>query len=215
MTTLVRTALPFLTMSTAHKTHQSGRRTHSASSHDSPSEFERHIWHNSTICNNCFTRCKRSTTFERDDWGNRVEVLNRTEHATDGYASDSTDSWGEQTVRITEDLAGLDHWEDGTQVPRVVDVEPIGVHGYRPQYRYRTTCGECGSVRLLAQEDDLSKLEMLQRVPALVGRLEEQGIAVSERVTRRTVRKLKSVDRIQGKDREIFERAVKLGIRQA
>ncbi|RDZ53134.1 hypothetical protein C5C07_15475 [Haloferax sp. Atlit-4N] len=56
---------------------------------------------------------------------------------------------------------------------------------------------------------------MVQRAAAIADRLEEDGIRVSRKAMRRTIWSLKSDERIQGKDREIFERAVKLAVKHA
>jgi hypothetical protein len=168
---------------------------------DPADAFHDLIWTDGEICSNCFARVATSQTVQRDDWGNTASDRRLTEAGTRGLETFPTVELGEQTVRH----------EDG----QVIGTEPRETCHYRPLVEPRTTCGECGSVRLLAHHDIMSTVEMVERVPAIAERLREHGVDVSERVMRRTVRRLKSDDRLQGYTKAIFERAVKLGIRHA
>jgi hypothetical protein len=146
--------------------------------------FERHVWQNPEICNNCFSRCKQIYTDQ---------------HQT-SLAGDGTDV--EAHYRTSEGSIGY-------------DVEDIDEYGARKIHRPKTTCENCGSVRLLAHEDTLSQREALERVDDLAARLVEQDIPVNVDVLRRAVRQLKGHEALAGRDRDIFERATKLAIQHA
>jgi hypothetical protein len=102
------------------------------------------------------------------------------------------------------------------------DVTPSGTYDYTtdehansPALRThdpRSTCGECGSVSGLAATNDLSKRESLGRVPELADRVREAGFDVNERAMRALIKKVKSRPDLQGRDREMFERTVRIGI---
>lgn len=146
--------------------------------------FERHVWQNPEICNNCFSRCKQIYTDS---------------HAT-SLAGDGADV--EEHYRTDAGSIGY-------------DAEDIDEYGARRIHRPKTTCENCGSVRLLAHEDTLSQREVLERVDDLAARLVEQDISVNVDVLRRAVRQLKSHEALAGRDRDIFGRATKLAIQYA
>lgn len=77
----------------------------------------------------------------------------------------------------------------------------------------RTTCDRCGSIRLLADDQSLSKTELLGCVESMADRLVEDGLEVNRRVMRKWTRIAKSVSTLDGYDREILAGAVELGLR--
>ena len=149
--------------------------------------FEQNVWTDPGVCNSCFCRIKSDYRRVRD--------------GVVGYDVEDHDAYGEETVRDEDD--------------HVVGTQSKGTHGALRTYHVRTTCDHCGSVGGKAPDDPLSRREALRRVPELAERLREQGISVNEFAIRYTVRELKSNPDLQGADREIFERATKLGVRRA
>lgn len=92
-----------------------------------------------------------------------------------------------------------------------------GVRGHdqvNGAWKPRTFCRQCGG-RGCAHYDIMSKDEMQSRLSRLATRLRERNIRVSVEAMRKFVDVAKSKEKLQGKDREIFERAVKLGISRA
>ncbi|MFC7202879.1 hypothetical protein ACFQJC_05080 [Haloferax namakaokahaiae] len=149
--------------------------------------FERYIWTQPGICNRCYSRMSRDGRLRAD--------------GVHGHDVHIHDQFGEQTVRD----------EDG----RVTGVEHVGEHGVDRTHSEHTCCNNCGSIAGRAPDETQSRLDLVRRVAPIADRLNEEGIGVSRRVMRRTVWELKSDDRIQGMDREILERATKLGIKHA
>jgi len=153
-----------------------------------PSEaFEQLVHFNHAICSNCFRRIKQDHR--------------RVQAGIGAHDAEDHDEFGTETVRD----------DDG----KVIGTTVSGTHGAVQSHPLRTTCEDCGSIGGRAEDATLSRREMLDRVGPLAARLREEGLAVDEFVIRYTVRKLKSRDALQGYDREIFERAVKLGVKHA
>jgi hypothetical protein len=102
------------------------------------------------------------------------------------------------------------------------DVTPAGTYDYTVEERGdspalrthepRSTCAECGNVNGLAATADLSRREALARVPELADRVREAGFDVDERAMRAHVHEVKSRPDLQGRDREMFDHAVRVGI---
>ena len=127
--------------------------------------FERRVWTNPEICNECFERIKRVT--ERPmKWDREVEEHHRTEEASLGHAE------------LAEGV-----------------------------FRGRTFCDCCGG-RGHCLDQDHSLEEMVDRVPTLATRMIEEGVAVDVDDLFTFVRRFKSVDGLQGEDRELYEAAV-------
>lgn len=121
------------------------------------------------------------------------------------------------TGRVVHDI-GYRDFEHVDRLPtaeRAIATDETDEYGYRPLYRPSTACATCGSVRLTANSDILSTQELVDRVPALVDRLQEEGFRVEAEPIYRFIRHAKSLESLQGKDREIFERAVKMGVERA
>lgn len=127
--------------------------------------FERRVWTNPEICNDCFERIKRVT--ERPmKWDREVEEHHRTEDATLGH----------------------DEVSDGV-------------------FRGRTFCDTCGGRgRVLDRDHSLD--EVLDRIPTLATRMIEEGVPVDVDDLFTFVRRFKTVDGLQGEDRELYEAAV-------
>lgn len=115
------------------------------------------------------------------------------------------DDWG-NVVQVSEyceaAVEGFDKEDPPESVPSAI-----------PLARERTTCGECGSVGGLAQSDPLSKQAAVDRVPALVTRLEERGHSVDLELVYATVRHLKSAADYQDDDKRVFAAAAGRGIK--
>lgn len=114
-----------------------------------------------------------------------------------------------------------DHWGNAVEVStltegavRGFDHEPAPptAMGSAPLARERTTCGECGSVGGLAMSDPLSEREAVDRVPALIGRLESLGHVVDAGEVYDAVRELKTDPERQANDKRIFATAAALGV---
>ena len=119
-------------------------------------------------------------------------------------ATDVRDDWGnEGTLSWRTDSAELaeDHIEP-----------PASIASVQPLPKQRTTCLECGSVRGLAQSDALSTQQAVDRVPALVERLQEAGYVVDVDRVYATVRDLKGNPEHTDDDKRIFATAAALGV---
>lgn len=88
---------------------------------------------------------------------------------------------------------------------------PASVVNCAPKAQVRTTCLECGSVRGLSQGETLSTSEAIDRVPALVARLQEAGYVVDSDRVYDVVRHLKESD-YSSRDRHIFAAAAAMGV---
>jgi len=166
--------------------------------------FERAIWTNSDICNNCFARVRTvdetsiwvgKNDQKRMDW----EYRDRTRHS---QLDHDVDAKGETGLIATRDKDG-----------RVIGSEPINTHSARYRETTRTTCLRCGSVGCRATDHTLSRREALRRVDPLVERLREQDIDIDHRRLRSAVRYYKSSDKWQGFDFETFAAAVRIAVR--
>jgi len=146
--------------------------------------------------------------FQKYIWENRESCNNCFSRCKQIY----TDQHATSLAGDGADVEAHYRTDDGTLG---YDVEEIDEYGARRIHRPKTTCKNCGSVRLLSQAETLSQREALDRVDELAGRLVEQDIPVNVDVLRHAVSGLKADDRIQGRDREIFERATKLAIQHA
>lgn len=76
----------------------------------------------------------------------------------------------------------------------------------------RTTCSRCGSVRLLADDDTLSREQVEHHIREIAARLTEDGHSVNESRMLRFARLVKRVPELQRKDFEIFVGAVYYGL---
>jgi len=160
--------------------------------------FERAIWHNRCICSHCFARLRTHSELERDDWGNIVEETEYDEAAIEAFDVEAKGVIGTRTVRNDDE--------------QVVDVVPITTHSARYLAFERTACGECGAVGGLAQSGKLSKAEAVDRVPALIERLQELDHGVDVDEVYDAVRSLKS-DPERQDDKRIFATAAALGVK--
>lgn len=166
--------------------------------------FDECIWHNPEICNNCFGRIRSIETEEIHVGKNNQRQL-EFEHRSQTTAATTdhdVEAKGETGLVAVRDADG-----------RVTGLEPIDTHSAQYRETTRTTCLQCGSVGCLATDATLSQREALQCVDTLLARLREQGIPVSERHLRATVRRGKARRETQGFDREIFTAAVKVAVR--
>ncbi|WP_135302654.1 hypothetical protein [Haloarcula amylovorans] len=114
------------------------------------------------------------------------------------------DDWGR------EDTAS---WRtpSAVQGEELID-SPATIANAAPKAVPRTTCGECGSVRGLSQSDTLSKRDALDRVPALVERLQEAGYFVDVQRVYDVVAHLKSHPDHEADDKRIFAVAAAKGV---
>lgn len=161
--------------------------------------FENVVWTKREICSNCFARLRTTSEIVVDDWDNAVEVTTHAEAAEQGQDVVSKGRIGVVTVRHDDgQVEGTTH----------LDEHSAKYHSYE-----RTACGECGSVGGLATSDALPKREAVDRVPALISRLEELGHAVDTGRVYRTVRHLKSIPERSDNDKRIFAAAAALGVK--
>lgn len=147
--------------------------------------FEAVVWADRAICSNCFARVRRRT-------------VDAAETDEGSVRRDGAAGWTQDAVR-GEDL----------------EAPPESAVGVKPLARSRITCGACGSVGAIAQWDTLSRREALERVPALVERVEERGYRIDAAVVRRAVRHLKSQPDHGADDKRVFATAVALGVDRA
>ena len=112
-----------------------------------------------------------------------------------------------------------DHWGNAVEVStltegavRGFDEVALDAHGAITKHPERTTCGECGSVGGLAMSDPLSEREAVDRVPALIERLESLGHVVDAGDVYDAVRELKTDPERQANDKRIFATAAALGV---
>lgn len=84
------------------------------------------------------------------------------------------------------------------------DIEDHGDYGELRTYPPRTVCSNCGSVRLLADDDTLSTEAAVGRMHTIADRLEEDGYAVHRDGAVRWVRLLKRTESMTNYDWEIF-----------
>lgn len=143
--------------------------------------FEQQIWQHPGICNGCYSLCKDFVTHE----GRPINAV-----------GGSADNYPERTSWRTAD------GELG------YDAENLDEYGVRQAHPPRTLCRNCGSVRLLADDDPLSKREAHGRIERIADRLEEQGYAVDRRMMRKWVEVHKSTEVFASYDRKIFASAV-------
>lgn len=79
----------------------------------------------------------------------------------------------------------------------------------------RTVCENCGTIRLLADDDTLSKKELHQAATTIAERLEEDGYGVNRRQMRLFINVIKRVPLFNDYDFEILAGAVYYGITHA
>lgn len=74
-------------------------------------------------------------------------------------------------------------------------------------------CTQCGSTDLTARYDTLATSEAIARIPRLAARIRDHGIPVDEPTMYDVVRRGKQRESLEAYDRELFEAAVRLGIK--
>lgn len=116
----------------------------------------------------------------------------------DDWGNEGTLSWRTESAELGEDLVE----------------PPESVASVQPLPRQRTTCLECGSVRGLAQSDALTTQQAVDRVPALVERLQEAGYRVGVGVVYESVEHLKSDSERTDDDKRIFATAAAMGVQR-
>lgn len=78
----------------------------------------------------------------------------------------------------------------------------------------RTTCSTCARVGCWADDDSLSKIQMLRLTTPLLRRLAEEGESADQMAMLRTIRHLKSQQKYEGRDTEIFRAATTIAVRR-
>jgi len=114
----------------------------------------------------------------------------------DDWGREGTMSWRTESAVLAEDLVE----------------PPASVANVAPKPEAKTACVECGSVRGLSQSETLSTSEAINRVPALVARLQEAGYEVKTSVVYHIVEHLKSREEYTTDDKRIFAAAAALGV---
>lgn len=161
-----------------------------------------------------FSSCPRMSTTQQslDEFASRRDVI--PSRVFERYIWTNPEVCSECFARIrTEHTLTRDQW--GNTVTEL-DRAGSGIQGYDNVngggvYLPRTFCEECGG-RGHADPDTDSKVQATQRAGRIVTRLEEQDIPVAARAVRRAARKLKAKPELEALDREIYERATKLGV---
>jgi hypothetical protein len=147
--------------------------------------FAQLIWHNPEVCNNCFRRCKEVSSGEYRD-------------ANTGEMHSVEDHQRTEDGDIGYALRSPEAWSRAKDT-----AQP------------RTTCKECGSVGLIAEDDDHSTEELLMRTRRIAERLQENDCDVNVSRMCKWVRVAKSVSVLSGFDREVLAGAVEIGVRNA
>lgn len=148
--------------------------------------FDELAFHDPTVCSRCFSLIRKRDTFRPD-----VGIGGVSKYAPE-----------ERLIR----------WYDGE---RGYKTEATNEYGYRPLHNPRTFCSDCGSQSGRAEDIDLSRRTAILFTENLLTRLREAGVHVDQQALKYTVGTLKSDERLEGADTEIFRRAVKLGIKHA
>jgi ArsR family metal-binding transcriptional regulator len=160
--------------------------------HVSPAEaFDRLIWHNPRVCNGCFEHVKDVDEARLD---RRAEPLDVQDH--------------HRTARATLE-------QDVDSRDPCPTAQGQAMYGEIQRGVPKTTCRSCSRIGCWAESETLSKIQALRLTTPLIERLREAGVAVDERILRKTVRAGKERDTLQGYDTELFRRAVKLSVRKA
>lgn len=147
--------------------------------------FDELAFNEPTVCSRCFSLIRTRDTF-------RPDVLS----GVSQYAP-------EERLRRAF---------DGTHGYRTEDMDEYGVQRV---HRPCTYCSECGSQSGRAEDHDLSRRNAIIFADNLIARLQESDVDVDTHALKFTVGKLKSDERLNGVDTEIFRRATKLGIKRA
>lgn len=168
---------------------------HSSTRIDASDAYDEFIANAPGVCNACFAIVKRDHQLA--------------ESGTHAHAVEDHDPYGEVTVR-----EGHEDDADSRGEP-VVGTTNVDTYGELRTYHERTACSECGTYAGDGRTATLSRRDALALVPSLADRVREHGLEVDETAMRETIRRLKSIDAVAGKDAEIFRRAVKLGIQFA
>lgn len=113
------------------------------------------------------------------------------------------DDWGNVVEETTYAAAATDGFD--------LEDPPETVASTHPLARERIVCEDCGSVGGLASGGNLSLDEAVERVPALVDRVQEAGYEIDVDVVYDTVRHLKSTDDYRNDEKRIFAVAAYLG----
>lgn len=95
------------------------------------------------------------------------------------------------------------------------DVEIHNAYGTQRSYHARTYCGNCGQPGGAAPNDPTSRKAMLDAVDALVDRFTTAGIPINDDRLKRYVGHLKSQERFDGAEHEIWRVATAKAIRNA
>jgi len=152
--------------------------------------FEKLIWGSGEICNNCFTHV--------------VDIDLPEEYLPPVLFGNYGDIQGE--VRSWTPQGTLDDLESDVDKYGAIKIDHPG-----------TVCLNCGSTHLSVyeydKENDLTKEQSIKRIPELAERLREYGYSVDEQAMETLIWKGKSQEGLQGKDKELFSKAVQIGIK--
>lgn len=95
------------------------------------------------------------------------------------------------------------------------DVELHNTYGTQRSYHARTYCGNCGQPGGSAPDDPMSRKSMLEAVDALVDRFVEAGIPINDDRLKRYIGHLKSQEKYDGGEHEIWRHSAALAVRKA
>ena len=151
--------------------------------------FDKLIWGSGEICNNCFEKV--------------VEIDLPEEYLSPILYENHKDIQGE--VRQY----------DGVGTIEIVESD-VNEYGNQTIDHPGTVCLNCGSIHLQTWQygysETLSKKQAIKRADNLADRLEEYGYTVNKERMVELLAKGKSRSSLQGKDKELFAKAVKVGI---
>lgn len=159
-----------------------------------------------------------STTHQQTIQESLAELETRSQRvnparAFERYLWTNPETCNECFARLREiDEVELDDWGN---VAQLIELTDDAVRGWDDDatgvFHPATFCNECGSRGCAHPETD-TKTQATRRAYRIAERLREQDIPVAVDVLLTATRQLKSDERIQGFDREIYARATKLAI---
>ena len=163
--------------------------------------FDELIFNSGEFCSNCFARIRAPEHFEANRHvQNERLFLEADTHDTAslGTGNDPLDA----LFRAGDGVLGQ-------------DVETVGGHGAKRRYTPRTYCNSCGSPGGSSDPQTPSRKEMLANVSAVVSRYRQADVPINERKLKYYVRHLKSKDRFDGAEHEIWRVATEYAIENA
>lgn len=161
------------------------------------SAFDRAIWHNACVCNNCLRRVKDVEAATLGMGNHDVEAHTRTPNAT-----------LDQDERIVEYVDGATGSERRGEAG-----ESIRRPGPKRVAVPRTTCTNCGHIGCWAEDKDRSRIDATRLCKRIFPWLRELGVEHDRKTIAKYVWRAKGDPDEQGSDVEIFRDAVAAGVK--